>query len=384
MNARLRDPARVALERVLRLTLKKKRFPLERTALRLREGLGDAIRRLLDDGRYVARVVAGDEDGLWPSRVALTVLGTYELPPPRGTTEVQGLTRTYQCLQHGSSARMLSGIFRLEEAHKVLAPDMDLLDFRRWATTLTSPRLQGRYAFDATGFAGRADATGIPTKQKGFFTELQLHSTFSTWELPPQDPPQPFLLAEAGPQVEVDVSGNVHVYSGMGELAVLRPSVGSRVLAALMKRPGEAIDSLDLQAYEPGRFEIPDPDDWDAWEVSDALVDLGIEFDTSSCAPEQILRIGAVVRRILALEAVARSDEPPPRWGTEPLKRKAELVADLRAALPVGPLCADFPVIKNATKVVRRALDGVLEREELQLVRGCFADAERIVYRPPA
>lgn len=68
-QTRVNDPARAVLARILTLTVEKNRFPKESILLGKGGTRRDALQRLLEDRRYLARVVACDAEGLRPPRL---------------------------------------------------------------------------------------------------------------------------------------------------------------------------------------------------------------------------------------------------------------------------------------------------------------------------
>ncbi len=65
-----------------------------------------------------------------------------------------------------------------------------------------------------------------------------------------------------------------------------------------------------------------------------------------------------------------------------PVKKSA--ADELKSELARGPLQGDYPLIKNATRAVRRALEDVLQAEEFGSIRGDFVGYEFIAYEPSA
>jgi hypothetical protein len=381
MNAPVKDPARAALAYVLDLTRANKRFPREDVVMRKR-GHADAVRRLIEDGRYLAVVVGGDEKETFARRIALTVAGTYEVDGEAAVEEAQGLARTHDKL---AMAAKRSGFIKsvlLKKEHAQLAADMDLLDFRRWATMLCSPRLQSRYLHDPHGFCGNADAIGRLGNVTGFFTHVRILPSFLDWRLPKPGPRRAFLLSEDGLRVNRDEHGYVHVWFGLGELAVLAGNTGPLCLEALVSRRGKGLHSLDLQMHASGLATIDDDPDCDPDEVTDALEEIGIKFDATVCDRTELERLAAVLRRLDVLGELSGSEKELPRWASPPAARLRKIKADLRAELITGPLKADSPLVKNATRVVRKALDELLKDRRLEPFRHDFEIAEWAAYRP--
>lgn len=383
MDAPVRDPARAVLDRVLRLTVEKQCFPREARLRRVLASREDVLQRLLDDGRYLSRVLAGDRAGPWPTRVAVTALGHYEAETDLAQRELQGLATTRDRLVTAVERDLFQGrSLELETLHAEVAPNFDLRDFRRWCTVLCSPRLQGRYVGDPVGFAGRADAMGVPSQKTGFFKHLFVWLTFTTWTgLPEREPRRALLFAEDGLRVRTDSRGQITLLFGEDGQVVLGNELGARILAALVGRPGQAVHALDLQAHGSGQMSLDEAPEHDELEVGDCLFNLGIELDTSGYAPEEVARLAAVLRRIDLLESLAPGPSLP-KWAHDPEKRKDDLVEEMRASLMAGPLRADFPPVKNAARVVRRALEDALQIEELAAFRDQFVRGERFEFRP--
>ncbi len=381
MNAPVIDPARAALAHVLDLTRAKQKFPREEDVLRKGGRHADAVRRLLEDGRYLAMVVGGDETQTFPRRIALTVAGTYEVEGEAAIEEAQGLARTHDRLVSAVKASGFMKSVVLRKTHARLAAAMDVLDYRRWATMLCSPRLQGRYLHDPHGFCGSADAVGRLGNVTGFFTHVRILPSFLDWRLPKPGPRRAFLLSEDGLRVNRDEHGYVHVWFGLGEVAVLGPNKGPLCLEALVSRRGQAVHSLDLQMYGSDVATIVDEADCHPDEVTDALEEIGIEFDATVCDRTELERLAAVLRRVDVLDGLSGSEDPP-KWARPPAARLRKIKADLRAELVTGPLKADSPMVKNATRVVRQALDDVLKDPRLKPFRDDFEIAEWAAYRP--
>lgn len=358
------------------------RFPREDLVIRKHPAHADAVRRLIEDGRYLAMVVGGDEEELFPRRIAVTVAGTYEVEGEVAVEEAQGLARTHDRLTMAVRRGAFRSLTQLKKVHAELAPDMDLLDFKRWTTMLCSPRLQGRYLHDPHGFCGNADALGRLGSGTGFFTHVQIMRSFSEWRLPKPGPRRAFLLSEGGLRVARDEHGYVHVWFGLGELAVLPGTLGPLCLEALVSRQGEPLHSLDLQMYASGMATIDDESDYLPDEVSGELEDIGIDFDALGCDRTELERLAAVVRRVHALARLSGSEPDLPKWACPPATRLEKISADLRAELVTGPLKADSPLVKNAARVVRTALEKVLADPRLELLRDDFEIAEWVAYRP--
>lgn len=384
MNAPARDPARAVLAVASHLTVEKQRLPRLSDLERRVRAHGNALRLLLDDGRYLVRVERGDDKAA-PVRAAVTIRGLLETETDLAQRELQGLARTHdrlcRAVRDGVFARAAVKASQLRSRY---ATDMDPHDFRRWCTLLCSPRLQGRYA-DPTGFYGRTDAFGTPTKT-GFFDWIYIAPSFLEWRrLPTRGERRPFLFPEHGLRVDVGKDGTVDVLWGAERIAVLPSSLGARVFAALVSRPRREIHALDLQSQAANHTVIPDDPRIESFEIDADLFNVGIrdlEFEVERCDTDELERLAALLRRIFVLEELATSGGPLPKWAREPAKRRQDMVDQLRTTLVDGPPKADDPLVKNATRAVRRALDGVLEHEALAQFAGDFEGNERLVYRP--
>ena len=380
MTTRVSDPARTVLGRVLRLTLSRGKFPREDFVVRNRKGQEHDVKRLVEDRRYLARVIGGDSGGTWHPRLALTVLGIYEAETEQALEEAQGLARTRDRLVAAAQQGVFAQVAPLKDVHAVVATDMALLDFRRWCTTLCCPRLQARYLADPLGCCGWSDAMGYLSKNTGFFTHLVVYRGFLDWRLPQREKRRAFLLSEDGLRAEVDEHGYVHVHFGLSELALLPGKLGPQAIAFLVARRRRRLHSLDLQTAA-GVGSIHDGVDYDADEVTHVLEEMGIEFDAAACDATELERLAAVVRR---MQALARnwSKSRPPNWAKNPTERLREMTDAIRAELGTGPLKADYPLVKNATTVVRKALENVFEDTRLKPFRGDFEIGEWVEYRP--
>lgn len=195
--------ARSVLDRVLELTVRENRFPREAVVRKQNADDRDVLALLLQEGRYLVRVTAGDEHGAWPPRLALTVLGIHASDAKEAQKEARGLVETRRRLLNAQE-KYANRMVPLTWVHKRYAQDLERLPFRRWCTTLCSPRLQGRYPWDSTGFAGDADARGRVGKKTGFFTDLIVYPSFLEWDLPNRAQRGPLLVADAGLRVEDD------------------------------------------------------------------------------------------------------------------------------------------------------------------------------------
>lgn len=383
MNAPMKDPARAVLAVASEMTVEKRRLPRLSDLERRVGAYGNALQLLLNDGRYLVRVERGDDQAA-PVRAAVTIHGLLETETDLAQRELQGLVRAHdrlcRAVRDGVFARASVKIANL---HSRYANDMDVHDFRRWCTLVCSPRLQGRYA-DPTGFYGRMDAFGTPTKT-GFFGWIYIAPSFLEWRLPTRGERRSFLFPEHGLRVDVEKGGTVDVLWGTERIAVLPSSLGARVFAALVSRPRREIHALDLQGHAANDTVIPDDPRVDPFEVDDELFNVGIrdiDFDVEHCDADELERLAALLRRIIVLEELVSSDGALPKWARDPAKRRQDMVDQLRATLVDGPPKADHPLVKNATRAVRRALDGVLEHEALAQLAGDFEGNERIVYRP--
>lgn len=315
----------------------------------------------------------------------MTLRGLYEVETPLGQSEVEGVVRTHERLLAALHRNLFQGRpLRLKDLHKHAAPDLDYDAFRRWTTTLASPRLQGRYPDDPMGFYGLSDAFGYAGNATGFFTHLHLHPSFATWEgLPKRETRRTVLFPEDGLRTHVDSHGQVHVRFGDDELLVLRGSTGALVLAALVSRPGQALHALDLQAECAGHSVLGPAYVYDEIDAKCRLADFDIEYDASGSPPEVVARLAAVLRRIDILEMLEDSSKSLPKWADGNAEaRKTAIIDDLAATMVSGPLRADHPLVKNAKKVVKRALDQVLEAPELARFRSAFEVGEFFTYRP--
>jgi hypothetical protein len=380
MNAPAKCPARAALAYVLSLTRENQRFPLAEPVLRSVHA--NAVRRLLEDGRYLAMVVGGDGEKAYAPRIALTIAGTYEVEGEVALEEAQGLARVHDKLMLAFRQKRFTKSLRLKWLHAQLAGDIELLDFRRWATMLCSPRLQGRYLHDRHGFCGQADAVGRMSNF-GLFTHVQIFASFADWPLPKPQTRRLFLLDENGIRVAVDHEHErVHVFVGLAEIADLEAKQGPLAFEALVTRPGKRLHSLDLQMYGSSLGRLDDQPRCDPDDLVDTLVEFEIDFDANVCDSTELERLAAVVRRLEVLRALTRSEEELPGWATSPATRLKNVISDLRAELVVGPLKADSPLIKNAARVVRTALENALGDPKLAAFRDDFELGEWVTYRP--
>lgn len=362
---------------ILRATEKRNRYPtLMRYAGRPELPI---IERLLADHRYLSRVPGG---GHHPDRLAVTVLGTFEVSGKLGRHELEGLEATWSLLRRGVAEWGWAGQdVTLPDLHQAARVQVSFPVFSRWVTAVCSPRLFDPLE-DPLGFCGRAEARGVLDPKTGFFERVFLHPWFGTSEFPRRQPKRRYLLSESGLEAIVDSKGPIRIIAGAQVIAELDDNRKTRLLVALLRCARESVPSLDLQAAASMLCMMEARNEYDETDIEERLAELGMAIDSEMLTTEQVARIGAVLRRLEVLDACVGRTGPLPKWAREPKKRKAEILTDLAKHLAKGSVPATMRVIKNATRVVRRDLDAVLDEPGLRPYKGDFSGAEFITYFP--
>jgi hypothetical protein len=349
-SSRTHDPARFALERLLEQTEILGAFPPKTRYLAAHPGDAEILSRLLAHrgGRYLFETPALDDSG---SRLALTVAGTLALDSELGRREQKGLVALFEFLAWNSTgvgfARRTMSVGWMH----ALNPFSSAPTLARRLTQLASPPLSGQ-VLDPSGYRGESSACGVVDPATGYFTSVSLAPSFPvgrSFEVVPERP----LLPTTRIVAECESSGLVHIGDGTMRIATLLDRRGPRTLATLLEHPNRSIHCLDMQAAVVGLAPLPEDD-----------------ADNT--------RLAVLGRRVQLLESVPDRARLP-AWAKQPRRKAAELRAEIEVSRSLG----DLPLIGNAARVLRRALNTTLEDEKLRSLRERVVIGEYLLLREP-
>jgi hypothetical protein len=377
------DPARVALRAVLNETIRHDRFPLLRSFVRGHPTQQAVINRLLIDRRYLAKAECVGKDGKRYTRIAVTVPGIYETEDELGHNEQESLAVTLNELKHlVDQYRIFQSLAQISDIHQQFGFRSTLPAFSRWLTLLCSPRLllEPASATDPVGFYGQSGVWGTPDPKTGFFERLLFWSHFPPERLPPRAPRQVQLLPDDTLRVEDEPPGQVSIYRGPTRLQVVNSGLGSAVIKTLVKNAGRGVYVLDLQAAAADLVNLESLDEGDDLML-EYLAKWSINPHSLDLKPEETRRLRASCRRLALYRSMPQSTASLPKWARQPQESAQTLEEDLRAQLVTGRLPADFPPIKNAMRVVNRALREALAPKPLSDFRARFSGTEELMYR---